>query len=190
MLNKNKELWKPGTLLMPVPAVMVSCADSKGKANIITIAWAGTINSEPPMLSISVRPNRFSYHIIEGTKEFVVNIPDKNTVFATDLCGVKSGRAEDKFLLTGLSKGKASTVSAPIILECPMNLECKVRQQINLGSHTMFIAEITAVQVSSNLINKDGKFDIEKAETIGFAHGNYFKLGKKLGSFGFSVKKK
>lgn len=189
-MNKNKELWKPGTLLMPVPPVMVSCADKNGKANIITIAWAGTINSEPPMLSISVRQSRYSYNIIDETNEFVVNIPNKNTVFATDLCGVKSGRDEDKFLLTGLTKGKSSTVSAPIIVECPMNLECKVKQKLILGSHTMFIAEITAVQVSKNLIDKNGKFDVEKSEAVGFAHGNYFKLGKKLGSFGFSVKKK
>jgi flavin reductase (DIM6/NTAB) family NADH-FMN oxidoreductase RutF len=185
---KNKTSLKVGTLLMPVPVVMVSCGD-ESKDNIITIAWAGTVNSTPPMLSISVQRTRYSYELIKATKEFVVNIPDKNIVRETDLCGVISGRKEEKFHLTGLSRGKAEKVAAPIITECPINLECKVVQEIELNSHVMFIAEIVALHANKKLINQQNKLEIEKADLIAYAHGHYHRLGRDVGSFGFSVKK-
>ena len=186
----NKETWKPGTLLAPVPSVMVSCQGNNNKPNIITIGWVGTICSEPPMLSISVRPSRYSYKIIKESGEFVVNIPSKKLAKETDLCGVLSGIKYDKFHETGLTAGKSNSVKAPIIVECPINLECKVKQEIELGSHNMFIAEITSVQISKDLIDCDGKFMLEKANLLGYAHGTYVSLGKQLGTFGFSVKKK
>jgi flavin reductase (DIM6/NTAB) family NADH-FMN oxidoreductase RutF len=187
--NIGKRAWKPGTMLSPVPAVMVTCIDSNEKPNIITIAWAGTICSEPPMLSISVRPDRFSYSMIKETGEFVVNIPDRKIVRETDLCGVISGRDKDKFHETGLTKGKAISVKPPVIMECPMNIECMVEKEIKLGSHSLFIANVQMVQVSEHLIDDRGRLHSEKAGLIGYAHGHYYQLGKKLGHFGFSVKK-
>lgn len=186
----KKTIWKSGTLLAPVPVVMVTCQGKKSKPNIITVGWVGTINSEPPMVSISVRPNRYSYNLIKETNEFVINIPTKKLAKETDLCGVLSGIKYDKFHETGLTLGKADSVNVPIIQECPLNLECKVKQEIPLGSHNMFLAEITSVQVSSEFIDRDGKFLSEKANLLGYAHGTYFSLGKQLGTFGFSVKKK
>ncbi|MBR4569762.1 MAG: flavin reductase family protein, partial [Candidatus Riflebacteria bacterium] len=160
------------------------------KANIITIGWAGTICSEPPMVSISVRPSRHSYKLIKESGEFVINIPSKKLAKETDLCGVISGSKCDKFHETGLTPGKSNRVKAPIIMECPINLECKVKQEIPLGSHNMFLAEITSVQVSKEYIDTDGKFLTDKANLLGYAHGAYVSLGKQLGAFGFSVKKK
>ena len=186
----NKVTWKPGTMLAPVPVVMVTCQDSNNKANIITIGWAGTICSEPPMVSISVRPSRHSYKIIKESGEFVINIPSKKLAKETDLCGVISGSKCDKFHETGLTAGKSNSVKAPIIMECPINLECKVKQEIPLGSHNMFLAEITSVQVSKEYIDADGKFLTDKANLLGYAHGTYVPLGKQIGTFGFSVKKK
>lgn len=186
----NKVTWKPGTMLAPVPVVMVTCQNSSNKANIITIGWAGTICSEPPMVSISVRPNRHSYKLIKESGEFVINIPSKKLAKETDLCGVISGSKCDKFHETGLTPGKSNSVKAPIIMECPINLECKVKQEIPLGSHNMFLAEITSVQVSKEYIDADGKFLTDKANLLGYAHGAYVPLGKQLGTFGFSVKKK
>ena len=186
----NKVTWKPGTMLAPVPVVMVTCQDSKNKANIITIGWTGTICSEPPMVSISVRPSRHSYNIIKESGEFVINIPSKKLAKETDLCGVISGSKCDKFHETGLTPGKSNSVKAPIIMECPINLECKVKQEIPLGSHNMFLAEITSVQVSKEFIDAEGKFLTDKANLLGYAHGAYVPLGKQLGTFGFSVKKK
>ena len=176
-------------MLAPVPVVMVTCQDEKGKPNIITIAWTGTICSEPPMLSISVRPSRYSYDIIRKSGEFVVNIPSVEQAAASDKCGVLSGRKENKFKITGLTPLPSKTVKAPLIAECPVNLECKVKQHIELGSHVLFLAEITNVQVSSRLITKDGRLALEKAGLIAFAHGNYYKLGAYLDHFGFSVRK-
>ncbi len=185
----NKVTWKPGTMLAPVPAVMVTCR-SENKTNIITIGWAGTICSEPPMVSISVRPSRFSYNLIKKSGEFVINIPTKKLAKETDLCGVISGSKYDKFHETGLTPGKSNTVNVPIISECPINLECKVKQEIALGSHNMFLAEITSVQVTKDFIDSEGKFLTDKANLLGYAHGAYVSLGKQLGTFGFSVKKK
>lgn len=186
----NKVTWKPGTMLAPVPVVMVTCQGNDNKPNIITIGWAGTINSEPPMVSISVRPSRHSYKLIKESGEFVINIPSRKLARETDLCGVISGSKEDKFHETGLTAGKSNTVKAPIISECPMNHECKVKQEIPLGSHSMFLAEITSVQVSKEFVDKEGKFELGKADLLGFAHGTYVALGKQVGTFGFSVKKK
>lgn len=189
MINIGKRSWKPGTLLSPVPAIMVTCQGSSGRPNIITVAWAGTVCSEPPLLSISVRPERHSYQLIKETGEFVVNIPDKRIVKETDLCGVISGRNHDKFHETGLTQGKAETVTPPIIMECPINIECKVENEIELGSHSMFIARITSIQVSEHLIDSRDRLETDKAALVGYAHGHYYQLGKKLGHFGFSVKK-
>lgn len=189
-INIGKRTWLPGTLLSPVPPVMVTCRDSEGKDNIITIAWAGTVCSEPPMLQIAIRPERHSFDIIANSKEFVVNIPDRKTVRETDLCGVLSGRDYDKFRESGLTRGRSEHVQAPIIMECPINIECKLHQQIPLGSHELFIAEIVGIQVSEHLINDKGKLLSEKAELIAYAHGHYHQLGKQIGRFGFSLKKR
>ncbi|NCB38914.1 MAG: flavin reductase family protein [Erysipelotrichia bacterium] len=185
----GKRSWKPGTLLSPVPAVMVTCHGKEGRPNIITVCWAGTICSEPPMLSISVRPERHSFNLIRETGEFVVNIPDRRIARETDLCGVISGREHDKFHETGLTQGRGETVNVPIIMECPINIECKIDREIELGSHTMFIANIVGIQVSEHLIDAQGRLLTEKAALVSYAHGHYYQLGKQLGHFGFSVKK-
>ncbi len=186
----SKQLWKPSTILNPVPVVMVTCADAEGKPNIITIAWAGTINSEPPMVSISVRKERYSYELIKNKGEFIINIPNRKLAFVTDLCGVKSGRDNDKFSLTGLTAETASNVSVPLIKECPVNIECRVKHVISLGSHDMFISEIVAVNVDESLIDEKGKMDMGKADLICYSHGEYWSLEKSLGYFGYSVTKK
>jgi len=156
----------------------------------ITIAWAGNVCSEPPMLSISVRPQRFSYEIIQTTKEFAVNVPSLRQARATDWCGMVSGRKVDKFAQTGLTAGPALKVQCPIILECPLNIECRIQQSLKLGSHTLFVAEIVAVQVSATLLDSRGRLRLEKGGLLAFAHGQYFALGRSLGRFGFSVRKK
>jgi flavin reductase (DIM6/NTAB) family NADH-FMN oxidoreductase RutF len=188
-VNPGKQTWKPGTILSPVPAAMVTCQGATGRANIITISWAGTVCSEPAMLSISVRPERYSYQLIKETGEFVVNIPNRFIVSATDLCGVISGRDHDKFHETGLTQGKSLMVKPPVIIECPISIECAVSRSIELGSHTMFIAEIKALQISEDLMDEHGRLLTEKAALVGYAHGHYYQLGKQLGHFGFSVKK-
>ncbi|MBQ8164663.1 MAG: flavin reductase family protein [Clostridia bacterium] len=180
---------KPGTLLAPMPSVMVSCG-SEENSNIITIAWTGIISTIPPTTYISVRPERHSYGILKETGEFVINIPSSNLAKRTDLCGMKSGKKEDKFKTCGFTKSKSVKVSCPSIAECPVNIECKVRQIIPMGSHDMFIADIVSVSVDSNIIDNDGKLRMDKADPIAYAHGEYFALGKKIGSFGFSVRKK
>lgn len=189
-MSKSKVTWKPGTVLSPAPAVMVTSQGIDNKPNIITIGWVGTVCSEPPMLSISVRPERHSHKLIKESGEFVVNIPSKKLARETDMCGIISGKKYDKFHETGLTAGKSNSVKAPIIEECPLNLECKVKQTISLGSHDMFIAEITSVQVSKEILNQEGKLELNRADFLGYAHGNYVALGKQLGTFGFSVKKK
>jgi flavin reductase (DIM6/NTAB) family NADH-FMN oxidoreductase RutF len=186
-----KKSFKPGNVLAPVPAVLVSCGGTgPWKPNLITIAWTGSVCSDPPMLSISVRPERYSYDIITTTKEFVVNVPSVRQAKATDWCGMVSGRNEDKFAGTGLTPGEALKVGCPIVLECPLNIECRVQQSIKLGSHTMFLAEVVAVQVSSELLDARGKLRLEKAGLLAFAVGQYFALGRSLGRFGFSVQKR
>jgi len=186
----TKQVWKPGTVLYPVPAVMVTCAGKDGRGNIFTVAWTGTVCSEPPMLSISVRKSRFSYGLIVESGEFVVNIPSVRLIKATDYCGVVSGRDVDKFAVAELTPGPGSSVKAPIIMECPMNIECAVRQTIELGSHTMFIAEVTAVQASEHLVSPSGRLALEKEGLAAYSHGGYYTLGKKIGHFGYSIRKK
>lgn len=187
----KKLSWKPGNMLSPVPAVLVSCGGSGGwKPNLITVAWAGTVCTNPPMLSISVRPERYSCNIIRQTGEFAVNLPASRQAKATDWCGVVSGRDHDKFEKTGLTPAPGTETGCPIVLECPVNIECKVRQTLELGSHILFIAEVVAVQVSESLIDAKGKLCLEKAGLIAYVHGAYFELGKYLGHFGFSVRKK
>jgi len=185
-----KQIWKPSTLLNPVPVVMVTCSDKAGKPNIITLAWAGTINSEPPMVSISVRKERYSYNLIRQKGQFAINLTTQKLAFATDLCGVKSGRDTDKFQLTGLTAEKASVIDVPIIKESPVSLECVVKDVIELGSHDMFLAEVVAVQADESLLDAKGKLVMEKADLICYSHGKYWSLGKELGFFGYSVAKK
>jgi Conserved protein/domain typically associated with flavoprotein oxygenases, DIM6/NTAB family len=186
----SKLVWKPATLLNPVPVVMVTCVDNAGKPNIITLAWAGTVNSEPPMLSVSIRKERYSYGLIKEKGEFVVNLTTEKLAFATDFCGVKSGRDMDKFAETGLTPEKASMVSVPLIKECPISLECVVKNRLELGSHDMFIAEIVATDVDETLLDGNGKLHIENAGLICYSHGQYWSLAKSLGFFGYSVAKK
>ena len=191
MSNNKKTIWQGGTQLAPVPVVLVGCGDGADfKYNLITVAWAGTVCSAPPMVAISVRPERYSRGLIESTGVFTVNIPDCALAEKVDYCGVVSGREVDKFASCGLTALPGSKVSAPIVAECPLSLECQLNHTLKLGSHIMYIGEIVAVQASSALIDSNGKFDIEKADLLAYAHGNYMALGKSVGTFGFSVKKK
>ena len=194
MANKkqfDKQSWKPGNVLAPVPAVLVSCGgNKKWKQNLITIAWAGSICSDPPMLSISIRPERHSYEIIKDTREFVVNVTTEKHAKAVDWCGMVSGRDVNKFERTKLTPMEALRVNCPVVLECPINIECKVQKIIKLGTHDMFLAEVIAVQVSSELIDNKGKFRLDKSNLLAFGLGEYFKMGPCVGKFGFSVKKK
>lgn len=184
-----KQQWKPGNMLYPVPAVMVTASDGEGKDNIITVAWTGTICTNPPMVYISVRPERYSYHMIQQTKEFVINLTTRELAYATDYCGVKSGREVDKFDILKLTKQKASKVSAPLIGESPVNIECKVLQCQELGSHHMFLAEVVSVHVSEAYLDEKEKFHLERAEPIVYSHGAYYGLKDMLGTFGYSIKK-
>jgi len=185
-----KQTWKPGNVLAPVPVVLVTCGGSRElRPNIITIAWTGSVCSDPAMLSISVRPERYSYEIIQATAEFVVNVPSRHQAKAVDWCGMVSGRTVDKFAGTGLTPGPALQVQCPIILECPINIECRVREILPLGSHTMFVAEVIGVQVSSALLDVKGKFRLDKAGLLAYGLGQYFALGESIGHFGFSVRK-
>ena len=187
----GKELWKPGNMVYPLPAVMVSCADKEGHDNIITIAWTGTICTNPAMLYISVRPTRYSYHLIRESGEFVVNLTTKDLVKATDWCGVRSGRDVDKWSEMHLTRGNARTLSyAPIIEESPVNIECQVVKVEELGSNHMFLAKVTGVQVDDRFMQDNGKFALNKTGLLAYSHGEYFDLGKSLGTFGYSVKKK
>lgn len=185
----GKQVWKPGNMVYPVPAVLVTTADRKGNVNIITVAWTGTVCTNPPMVYISVRPERFSYSMLEETGEFVINLTTKELAFATDFCGVKSGREVDKFRELGLMQKKAAKVNVPIIKESPVNIECRVTEKRELGSHTMFLAEVAAVQAEEHYLDKTGKFDLSLAKPIVYSHGEYFCLGEKLGKFGYSVQK-
>ncbi len=184
-----RKIWKPGNMLYPVPAVMVTVGDSNIN-NIITIAWAGTVNSDPAMVSISVRKSRYSHGLLMKHKEFVINLVTKKLAYAMDYCGVKSGRDVDKFKEMKLTRGKASAVSAPIIEESPVNIECKVKDVISLGSHDMFLAEVVAVSVDEKYLDEKGSFDLEAANLIAYSHGKYYTLGEKVGKFGYSVRKK
>lgn len=185
-----KELWKPGNMLYPLPVVMISMADRDGKPNIITVAWAGTVCTNPPMVSISVRPERYSYPILKETGEFVINLTTKELTFATDYCGVKSGRDVDKFKELKLTPLAGEKVKAPLIGESPVNIECRVRQVIPLGSHDMFLADVAAVHADEKYMDEKHKFHLEKAEPIVYSHGAYLECGRQIGTFGYSVRKK
>jgi len=186
-----KQDWKPGTLIYPLPAAMISCGSTPEEYNIITLSWLGTICTNPPMCYISVRPERHSYEIIKRNMEFVINITTEELAFATDWCGVKSGKDLNKFEEMKLTAGKASVVQAPIIVESPLNIECRVKEIISLGSHDMFIADVVNVKADDKYIdNQTGKFSLEEANPIAYSHGQYYGLGEKIGGFGWSVKKK
>lgn len=182
--------WKPGNMIYPVPAVMVSCGDQPENYNIITIAWTGTICTNPPMTYISIRPERHSYDLIKKTGEFVINLTTEDLARATDYCGVKSGRDMNKFEVMHLTPEKAREVRAPLIAESPVNIECRVTEIKKLGSHDMFIAEVLAVNVDESYMDEKGKFHLDQASPICYSHGTYFGLGDKLGTFGYSVAKK
>ena len=184
-----KQIWKPGNMLYPLPAVMVSVADKEGNPNIITVAWAGTVCTNPPMVSISVRPERYSYHMIDETGEFVINLTTEKLAYATDYCGVRSGKDVDKFKELHLTPEKAEYVSAPLIAESPVNIECKVVKKETPGSHHIFLAEVKAVHVDDAYMDQKGRFALEKTDPIVYVHGQYYSLGKLLGTFGYSVKK-
>lgn len=185
-----KEIWKPGNMLYPIPAVMVSCGRDGEKPNIITVAWAGNICSSPAMLSISVRKERYSYDIIRETGEFVVNLTTKKLTRAADWCGVRSGRDYDKFKEMKLTPQPSNKISAPGIAQSPVNIECKVKQVVELGTHDLFIAEVMCVDVDDSLLDEKNRLDLGKAKLVAYSHGEYFMLGDKLGKFGYSVAKK
>ena len=182
-------MWKPGTFIYPIPAVMVSCGDMEN-SNILTIAWTGITCSTPAKVYISVRPERYSYNIIKETKEFVINLTTKDLVFATDWCGVRSGKDFDKFKEMHLTKEKANFVKCPMIKESPVSIECKVEKIENLGGHHMFLADVLAINADEKYIDENGAFDISKCDLIAYANGGYYSLDKKIGKFGFSVQKK
>lgn len=186
----NKEFWKPGNMLYPLPVVMVSCMDKDKKPNIITVAWAGTVCTNPPMVSISIRKERYSYDLIKESGEFVINLVTEDLVKAADYCGVRSGRKFDKFKDTGLTAGKGKIVSAPLINESPVNIECKLKQIIPLGSHDMFLSEVVSVAIDKQYMDETGRFNLNDSRLAIYSHGEYYGLGKLLGKFGYSVRKK
>ncbi len=186
----GKQSWKPGNMLYPVPAVMVSCKKPGEKANIITVAWAGTICSDPAMLSISVRPGRYSYGIIKDTGEFVVNLVNRELTPACDWCGVKSGRDVDKFRERNLHEYVSEYMDTPAIEESPVNLYCKVKESKLLGTHEIFMADVVGVTVDEKYIENNGRFDMEATDLMAYSHGEYYTLGEKLGKFGYTVQKK
>jgi len=185
----TKEVWKGSVITSPLPPVLVSCGTVE-QPNVLTVAWTGIICTQPPVTYISLRPERFSYDIIKKSGEFVINLPTEELVKAIDLCGVKSGRDTDKFALTGLKAAPSSELSAPLIVQSPVNIECRVREIMQFGTHDMFIADILKVNAAKELLDSKGRLALEKAGLLAYAHGDYFALGKKLGSFGYSVKKK
>lgn len=185
----SKVLWKGGAFEYPIPAVLVTCGTMEN-SNIMTAAWTGIVNTKPPMVYISVRPERYSYDIIRKNMEFVINLTNEKLAYATDWCGVKSGFKIDKFKKMKLTKEKANYVKCPTIRESPVSIECKVVEMKKLGSHTMFLAEVLSIDPDEKYIKSNGEFDISKCDLIAYANGGYFKLGKKIGKFGYSVKKK
>jgi flavin reductase (DIM6/NTAB) family NADH-FMN oxidoreductase RutF len=186
----GKEIWKPGNMLYPIPAVMVSCGREGERPNIITVAWAGNVCSSPAMLSISVRKERYSYDILKETGEFVVNLTNRELMRATDWCGVRSGRDYDKFKEMNLTPQPSQMIKAPGILESPVNIECRTTQILELGSHDMFVAEVLCVTVDDKYMDEKKRFDLHAADLIAYSHGEYFTLGEKIGKFGISVAKK
>lgn len=185
-----KEIWKPGNMLYPLPVVLVSVAGRDGRYNLLTVAWAGTVCTNPPMVSISVRPERYSYPILRESGEFVINLTTRELAYATDYCGVKSGRDVEKFRELGLTPLSGTKVRAPLLGESPVNIECKVTRMMPLGSHHMFLAEVMAVHADEKYMDERRRFHLEKAEPIVYSHGAYFVCGEQLGTFGYSVKKR
>lgn len=185
----SKVQWKGGTFIYPIPAVMVSCGTME-ESNIITVAWTGILNTNPAMCYISVRPERYSHNIIKENGEFAINLTTRQLAYATDWCGVKSGRDVDKFKEMKLTKEKANIISVPLIKESPVSVECKVKKIVPLGSHDMFVAEIVAIDADEKYIDEKGAFDISKCDLIAYANGGYYPLESKIGKFGYSVQKK
>ena len=186
----GRQFWKPSNMLYPVPPVLVSSADAEGRANIMTAAWTGTVCSDPVMVSVSVRPSRLTHSVISQTKEFVINLPTRELAYAVDYCGVRSGRDIDKFKALKLTGIPSKTVRAPSIGESPVSLECKVTEVLNLGSHDLFVAEVTAVSVDESLVDASGRLSLERAGLLAYVHGEYFALGRRIGKFGWSVRGK
>lgn len=185
-----KKQWKPGNMLYPLPAVLVSCGEAGIDANMITIAWAGTVCTNPPMVSISVRPERHSYQLIKRTGDFVINLVGKELVREMDFCGVRSGRDVDKFAACGLTAGSWEATRSVYLEESPVNIGARVTQIIEAGSHHIFLAEVTAVQVDEELLDEHERLQLEEAQLVAYSHGRYHLLGEQLGSFGFSVAKR
>ena len=184
-----KQNWKPGNMLYPLPAVLVSCQGEEGEPNLITIGWVGTICSDPAMVSISIRPERYSHHMIKETGEFVINLTTEDLLEATDYCGVVSGRDVNKWEKMNLTPIPSEKVSVPAIEESPINIECKVTEIKELGTHHMFIAEVVNVRADEKYMDEKGKFHLEYSKPIAYSHGTYFSLGEELGRFGYSVRK-
>ncbi len=185
----SKKIWKSGTFIYPIPAVMVSCGDME-KSNIITVAWTGILNTNPAKVYISIRPERYSYNIIKEKGEFAINLTTKKLAFATDWCGVKTGAKVDKFKEMKLTKQKCEFIQAPAIAESPVSIECKVTDIKEMGSHHMFIADVLSIDSDEKYIDENGAFDISKCNLIAYANGGYYELGNKIGKFGYSVQKK
>lgn len=186
-----KQDWKPGTMIYPLPAVMISCGSTPEEQNIFTVSWVGTINTNPPMCYISVRPERHSYDMIKRNKEFVINLTTEDLARATDWCGVRSGRDYNKFEEMKLTAGKATVVKAPIIEESPLCIECRVKEIIPLGSHDMFLSDVVNVKADDQFLDPEtGRFDLQKARLLAYSHGHYYSLGREIGKFGWSVRKK
>lgn len=186
----SKQKWKPGNMLYPLPAVLVSCGDREGKINLMTAAWTGTVCSDPPMVYVSVRKERFSHHMIQETGEYVINLTTEELARATDFCGVRSGKDMDKFKEMHLTPAFGELQYAPMIVESPVSIECRVKNVMELGSHDMFVAEVTAVYVDERYMDEKGTFHLEKAHPLVYSHGQYYGVGKHLGSFGYAVRKK
>ena len=185
----SKTIWKPGTFLYPLPAAMITSGDME-KSNIMTVAWTGILNTNPAIVYISVRPERYSYNLIKESGEFVINLTTEDLAFATDWCGVRSGAKYDKFKEMKLKKEKANFVKCPLIKESPVSVECKVKEIRELGSHHMFVAEVLSIDADDKYIDENGAFDISKCDLIAYANGGYYSLDKKIGKFGYSVQKK
>ena len=187
----SKQIWKPGNMVYPVPAVLVSCADTKGHSDLVTVAWTGNVCTNPPVVYISLRPSRYSYGLIVDSGEFVINLTTDKLARATDFCGVRSGRDLDKWQACGLTPGRAEKLQyAPTLCESPVSIECRVRQSLDLGSHTMFVADVLAVQADEAYLDDKGRFCLEKAGLLAYSHGEYYSLGEKRGTFGWSVRRK
>ncbi len=186
----GKQVWEPCSILSPVPAVLVTVRGKSQKDNVLTIAWCGTVCSSPAMVSISVRKERFSYEMLRESGEFVINLVTEELVRAADYCGVRSGKNEDKFIAAGLHKAPGTKVAAPLIAESPVNIECRITEIRELGSHDLFLAEVAAVDIDEKLLDPKGRLMLDRAGLVAYAHGQYFPLGEAIGSFGYSVKKK